>query len=70
MKFVKKITFTFGFLLLSICSFAERPAPYDFRNSGKVFVVYTVIFIILFVIFIYLFSLDRKIKKLEDKENS
>lgn len=38
------------------------------RSSGKIYVVIIVICIILLGLVAYLFSIDRRLKKLEDKE--
>lgn len=37
------------------------------RSSGKIYVVVAVITLILVVLIAYLFTIDRKIKKLEEK---
>ena len=43
--------------------------PTDFMNSnGKIYVVMAVVVIIVLGLFLYLINLDRKMKKLEDKE--
>jgi len=68
MKLNNKIATVFSVLLFNLNVFAQSSSQYDFRNSGKVLVVYAVIFIILAVLFVYLFSMDRKVKKLEDNE--
>lgn len=39
----------------------------EMRSSGKIYVVVAVITLILVALIAYLFSLDRKIKKLEQK---
>ena len=44
--------------------------PTDLMNSnGKIYVVMAVVVIIVLGLFLYLINLDRKIKKLEDKES-
>jgi len=68
MKLNNKIAVALSLIFLNINLFAQTNSQYDFRNSGKVLVVYAVIFIILAVLFVYLFSMDRKVKKLEDRE--
>jgi CcmD family protein len=40
------------------------------RSEGKIYVVVGVILIVLVGLFIYLFTLDRKVKKLEDRISS
>ena len=43
--------------------------PTDLMNSnGKIYVVMAVVVIIVLGLFLYLINLDRKMKKLEDKE--
>jgi len=43
--------------------------PTDLMNSnGKIYVVMAVVIIIVLGLFLYLINLDRKMKKLEDKE--
>ncbi len=41
-----------------------------FRSEGKIYVVITVISIIFVCLMGYLISIDRKLKKLEDKKNN
>jgi len=49
----------------------NKEEPTDFMNSnGKIFVVMAVVVVIVIGLFIYLINLDRKIKKLEEGENS
>ena len=45
---------------------AEEPTDL-MRSNGKIFVVMAVAIVIVLGLFIYLFNLDRKIKKLENK---
>jgi CcmD family protein len=37
------------------------------RSNGKIYVVVTAVLIVLVGLFIYLFSIERKVKKLEQK---
>jgi CcmD family protein len=39
------------------------------RSNGKIYVVIAVIAIVITVLFVYLISIDKKVKKLEDKLN-
>lgn len=62
----------FSILALTICfvnAFAQnQPEMADtMRANGKIYVVVGVILIVLAGLFIYLFSIERKVKKLEDK---
>lgn len=62
----------FSILALTICfvnGFAQnQPEMADtMRANGKIYVVVGVILIVLAGLFIYLFSIERKVKKLEDK---
>ncbi len=55
-------------VLFSLMSFAQ-PANVEMadamRNSGKIYVVITIICIIFVGLGIYLFSIDRRLKKIE-----
>lgn len=37
------------------------------RSNGKIYVVVTILCVVLAALLIYLFSIDRKVKKLEDR---
>jgi uncharacterized membrane protein YdbT with pleckstrin-like domain len=39
------------------------------HTNGKIYVVIAVVAIVLLVLFVYLISIERKVKKLEDKVN-
>ena len=60
--------------LLAVNSYAQNmdhatEEPTDLMNSnGKIYVVMAVVVIIVLGLFLYLINLDRKMKKLEDKE--
>ena len=56
-------------ILLSTAAFAQdKPEMADtMRSNGKIYVVVGVILIVLVGLFIYLFSIERKVKKLEQK---
>lgn len=59
-------------MLLSTVAFAQdratAPEMADtMRSNGKIYVVVGVILIVLIGLFIYLFSIERKVKKLEQK---
>jgi CcmD family protein len=54
-------------LLMSGNAFGQAEMADSFRAEGKIYVVVAIILIILVGVFIYLFTLDRKVKKLEDR---
>lgn len=41
-----------------------------FRGEGKIYVVVMIALLLLISIFFYLFRIDRKLKKLEENQNS
>ena len=53
--------------LLSFDSFGQAEMADTFRSEGKIYVVVAIILIILVGVFLYLFSLDRKVRKLEER---
>lgn len=61
-----------GTFLFSFCLFATEEKRTDtldlMHRSGKIYVVVTVVLIILTGIIFYLILLDRKIKRLENRE--
>jgi CcmD family protein len=74
MNKLKNITLTIALCIMQVFVFAQDTAnvktedPTDFmRSEGKLYVVMVVVVVILIGLFIYLLSLDRKIKKLENK---
>ena len=74
MKYIKKIIASLSFLLLSVSIFAQPAGSSSsldetVMSSGKLYVVIAVLTVILIGIFIFLFSLDRKLRKLEEKAN-
>jgi CcmD family protein len=67
---IKKISLLLALILLSANSFAQdAQAPVEMATglyqSGKIYVVVTVLSVIMMGIFGYLIMLDRKISKLE-----
>jgi preprotein translocase subunit SecY len=63
-----KTMFTFVTIFISFFAVAQQQAPTDImRSSGKIYVVITVVLVILFGLFYYVFTLDKKIKKLEER---
>lgn len=57
-------------ILLAVPCFAQTPMDDFFYSSGKIYVVIAVLLIILLGIAAYLFKLDRKITKLEKKDEA
>ncbi len=39
----------------------------ELRSNGKIYVVVAVLCVVLAAVLLYLFSIDRKVKKMEDK---
>ncbi len=68
---MKKISLTIALALLSIVNvFAQNGGvemATGLRDSGKIWVVVGVILTIVIGLYIYLFTIDRKIKNLENK---
>ncbi|MBD1428305.1 MULTISPECIES: CcmD family protein [Sphingobacterium] len=67
---MKKISLALAFVLFSICTFAQDNTvemATGLRSSGKIWVVVGVILTIVIGMYIYLFTIDKKVKKLEDK---
>jgi CcmD family protein len=69
---MKKI-FVLALLLLSFMgAFAQQGQSVDMadtlRNSGKIYVVITVVVIIFLGLAIYLFRIDRRLKKIEKEK--
>ncbi len=65
---MNKISLVAMFMMLAISGFAQSSSlEGTFYQSGKFYVVVFVVAVILLGIFGYLFSMDRKIKKLEDR---
>ena len=65
---MNKITILFILSIVTSWSFAqtaEEGMAVDLRSSGKIYVVVAVITVVVLGLFIYLFTIDKKIKKLE-----
>lgn len=62
----------FSFIFSSLSSFAQEPSAYEISliKSNKMIAVIGVLVIILIGIALYLFSLERKLKKLEERIDS
>jgi CcmD family protein len=67
---MKKILLSALLLLSCIAAFAQKAEPVEMadelRASGKIYVVITIIVVIFVGLAIYLFSIDRRLKKLEN----
>jgi len=66
---MKKLLSILALTISFLTSFAQdAPEMADgMRSNGKIYVVVGVILIVLTGLFIYLFSIERKVKKLEQK---
>lgn len=70
MEFSRKLKILFSVLMLITTNvFAQTESTLDetFRSNGKIYVVVAVLAVVLTVLFIYLISIDRKLKRTEDK---
>jgi CcmD family protein len=64
---MKPILFTLFFVSLVSFAFAQNvEMAVDLRSSGKIYIVIAVIAVIFIGLAIYLFSIDRRLKKLEE----
>jgi len=71
-KYLSKILFTILLTSVHLFSFAQKEQVEmadTFRAEGKIYVVIGVFVIIVIVLFVYLFTIDRKIRRLEDQIN-
>lgn len=67
---MKKVFLAMAFIMIFFSTFAqgERVEMADLmRSNGKIYVVVGVLLIILTGLFIYLFTIDKKIKKIEQR---
>ncbi len=58
----------FAFMLFSADLFAQDGMEEYFYESGKIKVVVAVVAIVLTGLFIYIFTLERRLKKIENKK--
>ena len=72
-RLVKKTGMLFALIIMSMASFAQDDQAVEMANglyqSGKIYVVVTVLSVIFIGIVVYLISLDKKISKLEKENN-
>jgi hypothetical protein len=64
---------TLLFIITAVFAKAQDAGPAmadTFRSDGKIYVVIAVLAIILISIFVFLIIIERKVKKLEDRNNS
>lgn len=68
---MKKYLLNILFVFISLFTFAQGETDTNdfFKSSLKVYVVVAVLAIILSCIFAFLFSMERRLKELEDKKN-
>ncbi|WP_164109174.1 MULTISPECIES: CcmD family protein [Sphingobacterium] len=68
---MKKISlfsiFTFATILSSYAQSSEIEMATALRSSGKIWVVVMVLLTIVIGLYVYLFTIDKKVKKLENK---
>ncbi len=66
---MKKYMLNLLFLLLSLATFAQGQTDANdfFKSDLKIYVVVAVLTIIMSCIFIFLFSIERRLKKLEEQ---
>jgi len=69
---MKKLTFLLVMLLSFITAFAQTDEPVKMadvmRSSGMIYVVVAVISVIFIGLAIFLFSIDRRLKKIENEK--
>ena len=67
---MKKYLLNLLFLFLSLLTFAQGETDTNdfFKSNLKVYVVVAVLIIILSCIFAFLFSMEKRLKQLEDKQ--
>ncbi|TCV15122.1 hypothetical protein EDC17_101518 [Sphingobacterium alimentarium] len=68
---MKKISLALAFLLIAVCTAFAQDNTVEMatalRSSGKIWVVVGVILTIVIGMYIYLFTIDKRVKKLEDR---
>lgn len=66
---MKRLLFTAFFLVATIAGAVAQPVEMadTLRSTGKIYVVVTVISVILIALILYLFTIDRRVKKLEKR---
>jgi CcmD family protein len=69
MKTIKKYLMMVFVTLMTLTSQAQSDVEMAdvMRSEGKIYVVVGVILIVLIGLFVYLFTMDRKVKNLEDR---
>lgn len=70
---MKKITLTLALLIFTMQLFAQEQGGTlsdDIYASGKIYVVVACVVLILFGLLFFLFTMDRRLKKLEKRQES
>ncbi|MFC4230293.1 CcmD family protein [Parasediminibacterium paludis] len=68
MNKLQRICATLVLAFITVFANAQTPNNNDvMRSNGKIYVVMAVVIIIMVGLFIYLISVDRKLRKLENK---
>jgi len=69
--YINRLVTSILMLIVSLTTFAQQQPAIEmadkFRADGKIYVVIGVFAIVMAVMFIFLFSLDRKIRQLENE---
>lgn len=65
---MKKITILITLMLINFAVFAQEPEMATaLRSSGKIYIVVAVIAVIFIGLAAYLFSIDKRLKKIENQ---
>lgn len=66
---MKKYWLNLVFVLTGLCAFAQGDTGTNdfFKNNLKIYVVVAVLLIILACLFVFLFSMEKRLKELEEK---
>ena len=71
MNKIKSFLFSLLMLFVSLGVSAQQVEMADnFRGEGKIYIVVIIALMLLITIFFYLFRIERKLKKLEENQNS
>ena len=67
---MKKVSLALAYMLFTLCAMAQDNSvemATGLRSSGKIWVVVGVVLTIMIGMYIYLFTIDKRVKKLEDR---
>lgn len=68
MKYILNTILFGAFMFFSVSGFAQDGMEEYFYESGKIKVVVAVVAIVLVGLIVYIFSLERRLKKIENKK--